>query len=64
MVVLDLMMPVLDGFGFLAEMRANPDWQEIPVIVVTAKDLTPEERTELSGVTAKVLLPAAGSGAD
>jgi signal transduction histidine kinase/CheY-like chemotaxis protein len=55
MVVLDLMMPVLDGFGFLAEMRANSAWQDIPVIVVTAKDLTPEERTELSDVTAKVL---------
>jgi signal transduction histidine kinase/CheY-like chemotaxis protein len=55
MVVLDLMMPVLDGFGFLAEMRANSAWQDIPVIVVTAKDLSPEERTELSDVTAKVL---------
>jgi len=39
LILLDLMMPVMDGFGFLAEMRTRPEWQDIPVIVITAKDL-------------------------
>jgi signal transduction histidine kinase/CheY-like chemotaxis protein len=59
MVVLDLMMPVMDGFGFLREMRANPKWQDIPVVVVTAKDLTPEDNEQLSGAVADVLLKSA-----
>ena len=48
-ILLDLMMPVMDGFDFLLEMRANADWQDIPVIVLTAKDLTEEDRRILSG---------------
>jgi signal transduction histidine kinase/CheY-like chemotaxis protein/HAMP domain-containing protein len=48
-ILLDLMMPVMDGFDFLIEMRANPEWQDIPVIVLTAKDLTEEDRRILSG---------------
>ncbi|HAJ91467.1 MAG TPA: hypothetical protein DCO71_02400 [Gammaproteobacteria bacterium] len=43
------MMPVMDGFDFLIEMRANAAWQDIPVIVLTAKDLTEEDRRMLSG---------------
>jgi signal transduction histidine kinase/CheY-like chemotaxis protein len=49
LILLDLMMPVMDGFDFLLEMRANPDWQDIPVIVLTAKDLSDEDRRVLSG---------------
>ena len=49
LILLDLMMPVMDGFDFLLEMRANPEWQDIPVIVLTAKDLTEEDRRLLSG---------------
>jgi PAS domain S-box-containing protein len=48
-ILLDLMMPVMDGFEFLLEMRANVKWQDIPVIVLTAKDLTEEDRRMLSG---------------
>jgi signal transduction histidine kinase/CheY-like chemotaxis protein len=55
LILLDLMMPVMDGFGFLVEMRARPEWQHIPVIVVTAKDLTPDDRQRLSGQVEKVL---------
>jgi CheY-like chemotaxis protein len=36
LVLLDLMMPVLDGFGFLQEIRQNPKWEAIPVIVLSA----------------------------
>jgi CheY-like chemotaxis protein/nitrogen-specific signal transduction histidine kinase len=49
LILLDLMMPVMDGFEFLLEMRANAEWQNIPVIVLTAKDLTEEDRRILSG---------------
>ena len=49
LILLDLMMPVMDGFGFLAAMRARPEWQHIPVIVITAKDLTADDRARLAG---------------
>ncbi len=49
LILLDLMMPIMDGFDFLSEMRSRTDWQDIPVIVLTAKDLTEEDRQILSG---------------
>jgi signal transduction histidine kinase/DNA-binding response OmpR family regulator len=49
LILLDLMMPVMDGFDFLVELHANPEWREIPVIVLTSKDLTAEDRRALSG---------------
>jgi CheY-like chemotaxis protein len=42
-VLLDLMMPELDGFGVLEELQADPGRRGIPVIVLTAKELTAEE---------------------
>jgi len=55
LILLDLMMPVMDGFGFLAAMRARPEWQHIPVVVVTAKDLTEGDRERLNGMVEEVL---------
>lgn len=49
LIVLDLMMPEMDGFAFLEELRQNQAWRSIPVIVVTAKDLTAEDRQRLNG---------------
>jgi CheY-like chemotaxis protein len=49
LIFLDLMMPVMDGFEFIRELRANKEYYSIPVVVVTAKDLTPEERQWLNG---------------
>jgi signal transduction histidine kinase/CheY-like chemotaxis protein len=46
-ILLDLMMPGMDGFSFLAEKQQNPDWAAIPVIVVTARDLSDRERDQL-----------------
>ena len=48
-ILLDLMMPRMDGFGFLEEVKKEPSLENIPVIVVTAKELTPEERFTLNG---------------
>ena len=49
LIILDLMMPEMDGFAVLDALKANPDTAHIPVIVSTAKELTPEERTRLQG---------------
>jgi len=49
LIILDLMMPEIDGFGVLDALKADAQTAPIPVIVVTAKDLTPEEKTRLSG---------------
>jgi CheY-like chemotaxis protein len=49
LIVLDLMMPEMDGFEFLNELRRHPEWQNIPVIVVTARDLSEEDRMVLNG---------------
>jgi CheY-like chemotaxis protein len=49
LILLDLMMPDMDGFEFLEELRQHPEWRSIPVVVVTAKDLSPEDRLFLNG---------------
>jgi threonine synthase len=49
LILLDLMMPELDGFGVLEALKADEDLSQVPVIVITAKDLTPAERRRLSG---------------
>jgi len=54
-IMLDLMMPEMDGFEFLVEMRSRAEWRDIPVLVVTAKDLTVEERSRLNGDVERVL---------
>jgi PAS domain S-box-containing protein len=48
LVLLDLMMPEIDGFDVIREMRNHPEWRNIPIVVVTAKELTGEERQWLS----------------
>ena len=48
-VILDLMMPEMDGFSVIEALRANPETATIPVIVATAKELTPDEKNRLSG---------------
>ena len=48
-VLLDLTMPVMDGFAFLDAMRARADCADVPVVILTALDLTAEERRRLRG---------------
>jgi CheY-like chemotaxis protein/anti-sigma regulatory factor (Ser/Thr protein kinase) len=55
LVLLDLMMPEMDGFEVLERMRREVAWRDIPVIVVTAKDLTRKDVDRLNGHVAKVL---------
>ena len=54
-ILLDLLMPEMDGFEFLGKIRENPQWREIPVVVLTGMDLGPEERERLGGRVANVL---------
>jgi threonine synthase len=49
LILLDLMMPKLDGFEVLEALKADERLKEVPVIVVTARDLTTHERQRLSG---------------
>jgi len=53
--VLDLMMPEPDGFAVLERIRSNPATRDLPVIVVTAKDLTEADRNKLRGNVSSVL---------
>ena len=61
LILLDLMMPVMDGFEFLAEMRSHEAWRNLPVIVLTAKDLTDEDRRALSGRVEQIVEKSAQS---
>jgi signal transduction histidine kinase/CheY-like chemotaxis protein len=56
LILLDLMMPEMDGFEFLRELRKQPAFADVPVIVVTAKDLTAEDIRILSGQTEKIIV--------
>ena len=49
LIILDLMMPEVDGFAALDELRSKPQTANIPVIVATAKELTMEEKMRLQG---------------
>jgi threonine synthase len=49
LIILDLMMPDMDGFAVLDNLKTKPETADIPVIVSTAKELTKEEKTKLKG---------------
>ena len=55
LILLDLLMPVMDGFEFLRCLRARAEWRDIPVLVLTAKTLTEAERQELASMTQRVI---------
>jgi len=55
LILLDLMMPEMDGFEFLRELRKRPAFVDVPVIVVTAKELTAEDFRILSGQTELII---------
>ncbi|WP_052344358.1 response regulator [Bacillus ndiopicus] len=55
LILLDLMMPEMDGFQFINELRETAEWREIPVVVVTAKTLTGEEHSKLSSYVESIV---------
>lgn len=55
LILLDLNMPVMDGFDFLAELRSRSEWVDIPVVVLSSMDLTNEERAALNASADQVL---------
>lgn len=60
-ILLDLMMPEMNGFEFVEELRRNDLWRSIPIVVATAKDLTAEDRLRLNGYVKAVLEKGAHS---
>jgi len=61
LILLDLMMPEVDGFQFLEEFRRHVEYGTIPIVVVTAKELTEEDRRRLNGSVTEILSKGAMS---
>ncbi|WP_448604143.1 PAS domain S-box protein [Thermoleptolyngbya sp.] len=55
LILLDLMMPEMDGFQFIHAVRENPEWRSLPIVVVTALDLTPADHLRLNGYVEQIL---------
>ena len=55
LILLDLMMPEMDGFQFIDRVRQHENWRTIPIVVVTAKDLTKEDRLRLNGYVQEII---------
>jgi signal transduction histidine kinase/CheY-like chemotaxis protein len=55
-ILLDLMMPEMDGFAVVAAMQKEPLWHDIPVIVVTSRDLDAKERERLNSGVQSILV--------
>ncbi len=51
LILLDLTMPVMDGFSFLRALRERPGCADVPVVVLSARDLTSEDRKRLRGAS-------------
>jgi signal transduction histidine kinase/CheY-like chemotaxis protein len=62
--VLDLMMPGVDGFEVLRAVRQDPSWRDLPVVIVTSKDLSKEELEWLRGNAIDVFQKGAYSRAE
>jgi len=55
LIVLDLTMPNMDGFDFADTLRRRREWRDVPILVVTSRDLSAEERARLNGQVQAVL---------
>src|SRR5262249_49192867 len=55
-ILLDLMMPEMDGFAVVAALQKEPRWRDIPVIVITARDLDAKDRERLNSGVQSVLV--------
>ncbi len=61
LILLDLMMPEMDGFSLVAALQKRDDWRGIPVVVVTAKDITLEDRARLNGGVSRIIQKSANT---
>jgi CheY-like chemotaxis protein len=59
MILLDLVMPGMNGFAFLEEIAKHPDWREIPIVILTAMPLGAAERELLAGRTREIIAKGA-----
>ena len=48
-ILLDLMTPAMYGFEFVREMRRNERWRSVPIVAITAKEMSEEDRLQLNG---------------
>ena len=55
LIVLDLMMPDVNGFDVVEALKAQPDTARIPIVVVTAKQITAEDRAKLNGYVSTIM---------
>lgn len=62
--ILDLMLPHLDGFRVLEHLRGRPNGDAVAVIIYTAKDLTDEDKARLNGGVVSIFAKGADSGLD
>jgi CheY-like chemotaxis protein len=61
LILLDLMMPEMDGFEVVEALQEHPHWRAIPVVVVTAKDISAKERARLAGSVEQIMQKGAYS---
>ena len=61
LILLDLMMPEMDGFEFAQRVRAHAEWRHIPIVVLTAMDLTAADRQRLNGYVEAIIRKAGDS---
>lgn len=64
LILLDLVMPIMDGFEFVEELRKLPQFQNIPIVVISSKDLTTEERSQLRGSVQRIYKKMSGTSED
>lgn len=55
LIMLDLLMPEMDGFEFLEALRLRSEYGKVPIVVLTAADLTPEDRVRLNGGVTQII---------
>jgi CheY-like chemotaxis protein len=64
LIVLDLLLPEMDGFEFAAALRRDDRWRDVPIVVLTARDLTADDRRRLNGRVERVLQKGAADADD
>jgi PAS domain S-box-containing protein len=55
LILMDLVLPEMDGLELISQIKQQSQWRQIPILVITAADLKPEERSQLTGYVEQVL---------